>query len=340
MVEMELVISSRFKQLLPPLNPDELKQLEENIVKDGRVRDPIIYWHDGKKNLIVDGMNRYAIAREKKLPFRSEPMEFTTIEEVELWMLNNALGRRNLMKPHEVRKVRGELYNRLKGTSGGSRGANPPKGASDHFDTTVQSAAKHVAERSGVSEPTVKRDGKYADAVDKLASPMRKIVDEGKAKVTDAEVQALAKADTDTQTKVARAIRTGTKVKDALKQAGVKVKAATKKPEPEAYKPRHRDSVQDDTNVCPNCGCTWWLPVKGGHDCDSCRHPLGEPVGDVEESEPELGDVEQAELSKGAEKSLKKARTALGVIVRYCDDMKLTTKAKPFLEGLAKLIGK
>lgn len=120
------------------------------------------------------------------------------------------------------------------------------------------------------------------------------------------------------------------------------VKPAPVKP-PEPYKPRHSDSVEDDTEKCPNCGCTWWRPVQGGgHDCDKCCHPMGEPVGDTDESEEpkETGDLEQAEISKPVEGALKKARAALGVLVRYCDDMKLSDKANPHLQALAKLIGK
>lgn len=110
---------------------------------------------------------------------------------------------------------------------------------------------------------------------------------------------------------------------------------------PVAYKPRHSESVKDDTETCPNCGCNWWRPVQGGHNCDKCNQPLGEPVGNPdEESEREHGDMEQAELSKPAEGSLKKARAALGVIIRWCDEMKLTAEAKPHVEALAKIIGK
>ena len=106
------------------------------------------------------------------------------------------------------------------------------------------------------------------------------------------------------------------------------------------YKPKHSGSAHDDTHKCPNCGCTWWLQVPGGHDCDNCGQPLGEPVGDQDEQRDRpLGDLEQAERSAEAMKDHKKARSALGVVVRYCDTIGQTKRAKPHLDALLKIVG-
>jgi hypothetical protein len=226
---MDLVINGRLKKLLPSLTDEEKEKLEANIVADGQVLDPILTWeHDGKQ-IVIDGMHRYAIASKKSLPYTTKPMQFANIEQVEVWMLDHALGRRHLMKPNEVRKIRGELYNKLKGKSGGENGSKGTGVPSDHFDTTVSpsgggSAAKIVAEKTGVSEPTVKRDGKFVEAYQQLASPMQKIVDEGKVNITDEQVRALAVAEPTKQVEVARAVRTGKarSVREAMEEAGVK----------------------------------------------------------------------------------------------------------------------
>ena len=50
-----LTIDPEFEGKIPPLREEELKQLEENILADGVVINPLIIW-DG---VLVDGHNRY-----------------------------------------------------------------------------------------------------------------------------------------------------------------------------------------------------------------------------------------------------------------------------------------
>ena len=56
----ELKIDPEFEKVIPPLPKDEYHQLEKNILDDGRIMMPIAVWGD----IIVDGHNRYRIARE------------------------------------------------------------------------------------------------------------------------------------------------------------------------------------------------------------------------------------------------------------------------------------
>lgn len=51
---MELRIDPEFEGKIPPLTTEEFQQLENNILADGVVINPIIVW-DG---VIVDGHNR------------------------------------------------------------------------------------------------------------------------------------------------------------------------------------------------------------------------------------------------------------------------------------------
>ena len=60
-----LKIDPEFQGKIPPLTFEELNQLEANILRDGRIINPIIVW----QGLIVDGHNRYTIA--KKHPRKS-----------------------------------------------------------------------------------------------------------------------------------------------------------------------------------------------------------------------------------------------------------------------------
>ena len=55
-----LKIDPEFQGKIPPLTFEELNQLEANILRDGRIINPIIVW----QGLIVDGHNRYTIAKK------------------------------------------------------------------------------------------------------------------------------------------------------------------------------------------------------------------------------------------------------------------------------------
>ena len=61
-----LKIDPEFQGKIPPLTFEELNQLEANILRDGRIINPIIVW----QGLIVDGHNRYTIAKKHpEIPF-------------------------------------------------------------------------------------------------------------------------------------------------------------------------------------------------------------------------------------------------------------------------------
>jgi 16S rRNA G966 N2-methylase RsmD len=88
---MELKIKEEFKKLIPPLTPDEYKQLETNCIEEG-IRDAIITWN----GYIIDGHNRYKIAQDWCLVFRLESKEFKSEQDVKVWMILNQFGRRNI----------------------------------------------------------------------------------------------------------------------------------------------------------------------------------------------------------------------------------------------------
>lgn len=52
---INLKIDPEFRSQIPPLTDDEFKQLEENILKEGKLISPLIVWG----NTLVDGHNRY-----------------------------------------------------------------------------------------------------------------------------------------------------------------------------------------------------------------------------------------------------------------------------------------
>ena len=84
-------ILQQFKELIPPLTNEEYKQLEANCLDEG-IREPILTWN----NYIIDGHNRYNIAQQWNLEFKTESKNFKGEDEVKEWMILNQFGRRNL----------------------------------------------------------------------------------------------------------------------------------------------------------------------------------------------------------------------------------------------------
>ena len=96
----DLTVDPEFRDLIPPLNEEELKLLEESLVADG-CESPLIVWN----GVIVDGHNRYAICRKHEIPFAIQEKDFSSRDDAMLWMLRNQLGRRNLNSYHRVELV-------------------------------------------------------------------------------------------------------------------------------------------------------------------------------------------------------------------------------------------
>lgn len=87
----QIKIKEEFKQLIPPLTSEEYKQLEANCIEEG-IREKILVWNE----YIIDGHNRYEIAQNNNLEFKTESKSFNSEDEVKEWMILNQFGRRNL----------------------------------------------------------------------------------------------------------------------------------------------------------------------------------------------------------------------------------------------------
>jgi len=144
---MEPTIDKEFKNLLPPTTDAEREVLRESIMETEGNTEPGIVWQG--RGIVVDGMNRKEVCDGEGFPFKFEERPFANRAEVRRWILMNQLGRRNLA-PADAAMLRGRLYNGKKGQAGGS--------------------AAEIAEATGVTERTVRRNGKAAEAFDSLSS--------------------------------------------------------------------------------------------------------------------------------------------------------------------------
>ena len=114
----QLKIDNEFRDKVPPLTETELKTLEENIVKDGRVLVPIITWN----GTIIDGHNRYSIVQKHpEIPFDVVEREFADRYEAIVWICRNQLGRRNLTDEQKSYLI-GKQYEAQKMTKGAADG--------------------------------------------------------------------------------------------------------------------------------------------------------------------------------------------------------------------------
>ena len=109
---INLKIDPEFQSQIMPLTDDEFQQLEENILKEGKLLSPLIVWN----NTLVDGHNRYAIRQKHpEICFSTMPLRFANREEALAWICKNQLGRRNLT-PEQKKFLMGKQYSSEKRT--------------------------------------------------------------------------------------------------------------------------------------------------------------------------------------------------------------------------------
>jgi phage N-6-adenine-methyltransferase len=153
-----LHIDPELANLCPPLSPEEYATLEESILDEG-CRDALVVWagHD----ILLDGHNRKRICDEYGLSHSIIAIELPDRDAAIDWILRNQLGRRNL-HPDAASLMRGRLYNMQK------RDVGRPRQLDQSDPIIPESTAERLSTELGVSAPTIKRDGKFAEAVDTL----------------------------------------------------------------------------------------------------------------------------------------------------------------------------
>lgn len=164
----QLTIDPEFRDKIPPLSQDEFSKLEENILADGEVREPLVLWH----NTIIDGHHRWAIIQKHpEIPYKVTQMDFPDKWAAIVWMCRNQLGRRNLTDDQRS-YLRGKQYEAEKMTQGGT-GAN--QHTKEQSGQNVQSATRReskdgtagrIGKEYGVDGRTIRRDADFSKSVD------------------------------------------------------------------------------------------------------------------------------------------------------------------------------
>lgn len=209
-----LRIDPEFRDKIPPLTEDEFRQLEENIVRDGEIYEPIIVWH----GVIVDGHNRYKIAQAHPgIPYRTKEMFFPDKWAAFDWMYAKQLGRRNLSDENRTYCI-GKMYEARKKSSGGAQVGNQHarkhgmQNANDVSSERTPRTSDIIGQELGVNPSTVVRAEKYSKGVDAMReqSPAAAAaILKGGTGVTKREVSEFPTMQPDEQKRFVEAVETG-----------------------------------------------------------------------------------------------------------------------------------
>ncbi len=206
---MDLKIDPEFVGKIPPLTDDEYRQLEENILTDGRVINPLIVW----KGVIVDGHNRYRIVQEHpEIPYDIFEKEFSDRFAVIAWICKNQLGRRNLT-PEQRKYLIGKQYEAEKASVPNAAGKNQFSeevgGQNDH-QPAPEKTSERIAKEIGTSERFVRRAEEFArgvDAAEEAIPGMKQEILSGKLKGTDQAIRAIGKAEPEQREEMAKRLQ-------------------------------------------------------------------------------------------------------------------------------------
>lgn len=172
----ELIINPDFKDLIPPLSPDEYNQLEQNILAEG-CRDAIVTW----QGVVVDGHNRYELCVKHGIPYKTTEKEFGNDNQAEEWIIRNQFGRRNLsdyQRTDLALKLKPSIEAKAKEKQIESGGAVPQKSAKPPIDTRQE-----IAQIAGVSHDTVH---KVETIQNNAPEPIKKAVESNEISINKA----------------------------------------------------------------------------------------------------------------------------------------------------------
>ena len=184
-----IIVDPRFRDKIPKPTPEERRRLEENILADGYVREPLVLW--AGRNTLVDGHNRWEIIQSHpELPYRTVEQEFSNEWAVIAWICRNQLGRRNISKV-VYDKLLQEEHDAVQKSYGGDR-------RSDEFSSGenlhLKKTRAMIADEHGIAEGTVKAAvefGRGLDAAEEVVPGIKDAVLSGEEKHSKRDIAAL-----------------------------------------------------------------------------------------------------------------------------------------------------
>lgn len=192
---MELKIDYEFQSKIPPLTADELFRLQESILQEGRLINPIVVWN----GIIVDGHNRYKfVSQHPEIKYDIYEKHFDDRNDAIAWICKNQLGRRNLT-PEQKKYLIGKQYEAEKSSHGAKhfQGNQYSKVVNGQNDWSPQMTTRErIAKETNTSDSYVRRAEEYANAVDLADEAVPGIKNEilsGSLSATNEEIVRFAK---------------------------------------------------------------------------------------------------------------------------------------------------
>lgn len=204
----QLTIDPEFRDKIPPLSEDEFSKLEQNILEDGEVREPLVVW----RNTIIDGHHRYKIIQKHpEIPFKVKQMDFPDKWAAIVWMCRNQLGRRNITDEQKTALI-GEAYKAQKMTAGGDRRSDNFSKGQNGLLKKYENTAQKIADDFGVGEQTVKRAEHFIDSLneaEKVSPGIKEAVLSGSVKAPKSVISEIRNAPEEKKREAVEAIKKG-----------------------------------------------------------------------------------------------------------------------------------
>lgn len=213
----QLRVDPEFRDKIPPLTEDEFNQLEQNILADGEIYEPIIVWN----GTIVDGHNRYKIAQKHpEIPFKTREMNFPDKWAAFDWMYAKQLGRRNLSDENRTYII-GKMYEARKLTHGGDRKSNSQ--IANLNSKRTPRTDEILAAEIGVNHSTVIRSEKFSKGIDAIREMSPDVADKilrGGTGVKKGDVQQFTTMSDEEQKEFVSTVSSGTVKEQKKKSSG------------------------------------------------------------------------------------------------------------------------
>ena len=245
----QLKIDPEFQSKIPPLQFEEEQQLEQNIIAEGRLLNPIITWN----GYILDGHTRYRILKKHGfIKFEVEEIQLANKYEALAWICKNQLGRRNL-SPERKKFLLGKEYESTKLAVGGQPG-NCNKvnrcDQNDHIDSEKRTCER-IAVEHGVGSATVRRAEKYSrgiDAAEEAVPGAQEEILTGRIKATDAQIAALPAIPKEERPAILDELRKG---KDKRNEALLLSRLKPERSPPKPASPKPPEPPQNEEPAAP-----------------------------------------------------------------------------------------
>ncbi len=182
-IKKNITIHPDLQKYIRPLTPAEYQILEQNILANQRIFDPIIVWKLNDQYFLVDGHHRFSIAQRHKIDFNIALLDnHPDMEAVKQFMDQKQLGQRN-MTSEEIAFLRGATYENRKIK-------DPALKRQGGGDT-----AEELAEVFHVNAKTIKRDASFYRGAIKLPEEQRQLLIQGLLPFTKKQIEDLGKSE-------------------------------------------------------------------------------------------------------------------------------------------------